>query len=274
MNFKIVAEHLIWTDVGYGNSAAIDLGKKVFMIDSMFNWELAKEWRSKVEEHFDKPVSGLILTHHHADHTFGNQVFSDLPIISSLEIRKITKEFEEEVWENETQEDLDEWEAGGYGVKNLQLTHSNLCFEKKLQIFGERKLELIQADGHTSGSTYLWEPDTRTLIAGDLVFNKEFPYGGDDTCNVVLWQQAIEDLIALEPEIIISGHGPVATVKDLEEINNFFLASIDFVRKKLEEGLTLGEVQKDPHFPEYYSRERVERKNVTIERWVRFFKEK
>lgn len=273
MDFKIVAEHLIWTDVGYGNSSAIDLGQKVFIIDSMFNWELATEWRSNTEQHFSKPVSGLILTHHHADHTFGNQVFSDLPIISSLEIRNITREFEKEVWMKETQEDLDEWKAGGYGVKNLQLTHSNLCFEKKLQIYGERKLEVIQANGHTSGSTYLWEPATKTLIAGDLVFNKQFPYGGDETCNIVTWQKIIENLIALEPEIIISGHGPVATVKDLEEINEFFLKSIDFIRKKLAEGLTLENIEEDPHFPEYYSHDRVERKKVTIERWVEFFKE-
>ncbi len=272
MNFEIVAKHLIWTDVGYGNSAAIDLGNKLFVIDSMFNWELATEWRSIVEQHFNKPVSGLILTHHHADHTFGNQVFSDLPIISSLEIRKITQEFEQEVWMKVTQEDLNEWEAGGYGVKNLQLTHSNLCFEIKLEIYGERKLVLIQADGHTSGSTYLWEPETRTLIAGDLVFNKQFPYGGDETCNVVVWQKVIEDLIALEPEIIISGHGSIAAIKDLEEINDFFLNSIDFIREKLKERLTSEKIEKDPHFPEYYSQDRVERKKVTIEQWVEFFK--
>ena len=57
MEFEIIAEHLIWTDVGYGNSVAIDLGEKVFVIDSMFNWELTKEWRSTVEKHFRKPVS-------------------------------------------------------------------------------------------------------------------------------------------------------------------------------------------------------------------------
>ena len=274
MDFKIVAEHLIWTDVGYGNSAAIDLGKKLFVIDSMFNWELATEWRSIIEQHFSKSVSGLILTHHHADHTFGNQVFSDLPIISSHEIRNFTKEFEKEVWMKETQEDLDEWEAGGYGVKGLQITHSNLCFENRIQIYGKRMLEVIQADGHTGGSTYLWEPETKTLIAGDLVFNKQFPYGGDDTCDPIRWQSVMEKLIALKPKTIISGHGLPASNKDLVEINDFFLKSIDFMRKKLDKGLNFQEIVDDPNFPEYYSQDRAERKSVTIERWVEFFKEK
>ncbi|MFW9778165.1 MAG: MBL fold metallo-hydrolase [Candidatus Heimdallarchaeota archaeon] len=271
MEYKTVNNELIWTDVGYGNSAAIDLGKKVFVIDSMLNWELAAEWRSVVEHHFDKPVSGLILTHHHEDHTFGNQVFSDVPIISSQEIRRQTLLFEKEIWVHESPDDRAEWEAGGYGVKNLVLTHSNVCFEKSLTLYGDKRLDLIEGDGHTMGSTYLWQPESKTLLSGDVVFARQFPYGGDETCNIVRWQQVIEELIALDPEIIISGHGPVATLTDLREINEFFVQSIAFLRNKLDEGLTWEEIAQDPHFPEYYSQDRSERKKVTIERWAAFF---
>lgn len=274
MDFEIVDEYLIWTEEGYGNSAAIDLGGKIIIVDAMFNWELVKEWRKLIEQHFNEPVSGLVLTHHHTDHTFGNQVFSDLPIISSLKIRKIMKHFEQEVWPNETPEDLVEWEAGGYGVKGLQITHANLCFENRIQIYGERMLEVIQADGHTGGSTYLWEPETKTLIAGDLVFNKQFPYGGDDTCDPIIWQTVMERLIDLKPKTIISGHGPPASNKDLVEINDFFLKSNDFIRKKLDESSNFQEIADDPNFPEYYSQDRAERKSVTIERWVEFLRKR
>ncbi|MHA2244104.1 MAG: MBL fold metallo-hydrolase [Candidatus Hodarchaeales archaeon] len=275
MDYEIVDENLIWTEEGYGNSAAINLGGKIIVIDAMFNWELTKEWRKLIEQHFNAPpIAGLVLTHHHADHTFGNQVFSDLPIISSLKIRKIMRHFEQEVWLNKTPKDLAEWEAGGYGVKGLQITHANLCFENKIQLYGERELEVIQADGHTGGSSYLWEPETKTLIAGDLVFNKQFPYGGDDTCNPIIWQTVMKRLIDLKPKTIISGHGPPASNKDLIEINNFFLKGINFIRKKLYEGSNFQEIADDPNFPEYYSQDRAERKRVTIERWVEFFKKK
>ncbi|MFX0014331.1 MAG: MBL fold metallo-hydrolase [Promethearchaeota archaeon] len=272
MNFEKISEHLIWTDVGYGNSIAIDLGGKIFVIDSMLNWELAAEWRKVIEQYFDSYLSGLILTHHHCDHTFGNQVFSDLPIISSFEIRRITTEFEKNIWNVQTPDDLDEWEAGGYGVKDLQLTHSNVCFVNKLYLYGRRTLELIQADGHTSGSTYLWEPETRTLIAGDLIFNKQFPYGGDETCDIMKWQKVIEDLITLEPKIIISGHGPAATTDDLDEINDFFARCIDYMKNKSIDALRVEKIAQDSDFPEYYSHDRLERKKISIERWIEFFK--
>ncbi len=273
MKFNTINDHLIWTDEGFGNSVAIDIGGKIYVIDTMFNWELAHEWRSLVEQHFNEPVSGVIITHHHADHTYGNQVFVDLPIISSLEQRKITERWEKEIWPSFTPEDIEEWEENGYGVKSLQLTHSNICFENTLQLFGERTLNIIRADGHTLGSSYLWEPEEKTLIAGDLIFNKQFPYGGDDTCDIITWQKVIESLIALKPKTIVSGHGPVATIQDLEEINAFFIKSIDFIRSKLEEGLNAQEIHEDPNFPEYYSQDRVERKKFTIERWVEFLKE-
>ena len=64
-----------------------------------------------------------------------------------------------------------------------------------------------------------------------------------------------------------------ASNKDLVEINDFFLKSIDFLREKLDESSNFQEIANDPNFPEYYSQDRAERKSVTIERWVEFFKE-
>ena len=76
-------------------------------------------------------------------------------------------------------------------------------FEKKLLIYGASTLVLIKANGHTEGSTYIWEPETRTLIAGDLVFNQIFPFGADETCEVITWQKVIQELIELNPQTII-----------------------------------------------------------------------
>ena len=38
MKFNVIEDHIIWTDVGYGNSVAINLGEKVYIVDSMVNW--------------------------------------------------------------------------------------------------------------------------------------------------------------------------------------------------------------------------------------------
>ena len=102
MDYRSVGDHIIWTDVGYGNSVAISLGDKVFVVDSMVNWELALAWRKIVEDYFQKEIGGLILTHHHPDHIFGNQVFSDVPIIASQGTKDMMINFQEEYWESFT----------------------------------------------------------------------------------------------------------------------------------------------------------------------------
>ncbi len=273
MKYDIVGDHIIWTNVGFGNSVAIDLGGTVYIVDSMTNWKLAAEWRHIVGEYFKKPIGGLILTHHHPDHVFGNQSFTDVPIIASVDIRTMMNGFKTEYWENIDLEERNEWENEGYGIKEFQFTSPTICFKDKLHLYGPKSLELVQVDGHTSGSTYLWQPDSKTLIAGDLVFNKEGPYGADESCNILTWQKVIESLIDLKPEIIVSGHGPRATIQDLNEINDFFLNCITFIRKKLTEGMTPKEIEVHSDFPDYYYSGRSERKKRSINRWVKFLQE-
>ncbi len=273
MDYQSAGENIIWTGVGYGNSIAINLGEKVFIVDSMLNWELAAEWREMVEEYFQIKVGGLILTHHHPDHVFGNQIFSDVPIIASTGTKDMMKNFQTEYWENVDQAEREDWENGGYGIEGFQFTLPTICFEQTYQLKGPRTLDLIRVDGHTTGSTYLWLADTKILIAGDLVFNREGPFGADESCNIIQWQKAMEELIDLNPDIVISGHGPTATIQDLTEINDFFKASIDFIQDKLVAGFTSEEIETDPKFPDYYYSERKERKTRSIQHWIRFLKE-
>jgi hypothetical protein len=42
MKVEKVNDNLIWIEEGFGNSAAINLGAKVFVIDSMLECNLAK----------------------------------------------------------------------------------------------------------------------------------------------------------------------------------------------------------------------------------------
>ncbi|WAT19230.1 MBL fold metallo-hydrolase [Aurantiacibacter sp. MUD11] len=56
-------------------------------------------------------------------------------------------------------------------------------------------------------STALWVPEIRALLPGDLVFNEVHLWLGEhDEARVAAWAGAIEELAALEPEIVVAGH--------------------------------------------------------------------
>ncbi|MFX0170689.1 MAG: MBL fold metallo-hydrolase [Candidatus Hodarchaeota archaeon] len=276
MNYEEINQYVIWTEEGRGNAVVIDLGNYLIAIDSMIGPEPARQWHDLVEDFFQSQIKGLVLTHHHADHVFGNQVFTDSPIYSRLLLRERMVYSENHYW---TSEEIQAWprspEGQGLGLENLRIRYPMVCFDKQLTFYGdERKLVAKRTDGHTLGSVYTFVPSSKILIASDLIFNQRFPFGGDLSVNPILWYKVLEELISLEPKIIISSHGPLATIEDLFEIRDFIKNGIDIIRKKLKDGLAPEIISKDPDLQNYSTTGREELKEKTFLQWAKFLIQK
>ena len=156
-----------------------------------------------------------------------------------------------------------------YPIPIAHTEYPTVCFDKNIILHGENASSKITClDGHTKGSSILWEPQSRTLIAGDLVFNHQYPYGGDPSTNLPEWIEAIEFLIELNPKITISGHGPPATLEDLREIKNFLSLTNDFINKEIKDGFTSDEIANASNFPDYYGEDREERRKLSLQNWT------
>lgn len=259
MHFEQPVKNVIWSNEGYGNAVAIDTGK-LYFIDAMANVNAMREFRMKVESIFSKKASALLLTHHHGDHIFGNQLFKDLNIISSHKTREILIKWGEEVFKPEI---IKDWE--GYSHQNFNLTLPNLTFHKEIIFHDDYPLKFIRLDGHVEGASMLWDIDNKTVIAGDLIFNHRFPYGADMTSDVVKWRKALNYIINLKPEVTISGHGPPATLEDLTEIHTFLKDVIKYY--KTNKMIKLEEIIKDKNFPEYYGKGNELTRERSIKSW-------
>ena len=267
MKYLQETNNLIWTSSGFGNSIAFNLGNKVILIDSTFNWKIAQKWRKEVEKYFSQKVKLLFVTHHHADHCFGNQIFQDVPIVSSQGTRDRMEFSNREMWSNE--EEMVEWKENGYGIDDLVITYPTYTFLSKMTIYGDDLfIEAKCVDGHTLGSSYLWEPVNKILIAGDLVFNKIYPYGGDSSTDLNVWIKAMSELISLKPNLILSGHGLTAELQDLIEIRNFLQATSSFIEKCLKDGLSPNQISQRTDFPDYYSDDYKERAKYSLQNWA------
>ncbi len=259
MHFEQPSKNVIWTNEGFGNAVAIDTGK-LYFIDSMANRNTMRKFREKVESVFNKKAHALLLTHHHGDHIFGNQLFKDLPIISSHKTREILIDWGKEIF---LPENMKDWE--GYSAEGFELTLPNHTFEKEMTFHDDHPLEFICLDGHVEGATICWDPDHKTIIAGDEIFNRRFPYGADMTSDVIKWRDALSYLIDLNPELVISGHGLPATNEDLREIHDFLK---DVVRYYVtNKDISVKEILNDIEFPEYYNEGREVSREGSIKSW-------
>ncbi len=73
---------------------------------------------------------------------------------------------------------------------------------------GGRRVELIEVGpAHTTGDAIAWLPDARVAFAGDILFNGVTPimWAGP----VGNWIAAIERIEALDPAVVVGGHGPI-----------------------------------------------------------------
>ncbi|HVR96544.1 MAG TPA: MBL fold metallo-hydrolase, partial [Thermoanaerobaculia bacterium] len=72
-----------------------------------------------------------------------------------------------------------------------------------------RTIEILHLGaGHTAGDLVVWLPKERIAISGDLVV-WPVPLVGHPQSRVAEWGATLEKLLALDPKVIVPGHGPV-----------------------------------------------------------------
>ncbi len=90
-------------------------------------------------------------------------------------------------------------------------------------LFGELELQVLHCPGHSAGHVAFFEPTSRIVIAGDLLFQgsigrSDFPGGDHDT----LLRSIAEKLIPLGDDVtVVPGHGPHTTIGQERQTNPF-----------------------------------------------------
>ena len=125
--------------------------------------------------------------------------------------------------------------------------------------------------GHTSGSSVVISPQHKTVFVGDLIFNGQFPYAGDPTCDPDRWILALEEIHALEHEIIIPGHGPTCGQKDLAEYIEALSNLRENVKNALQTGLSVESFIAREMVPEAITSGFERFGEVTLNHWFSFF---
>jgi len=91
--------------------------------------------------------------------------------------------------------------------------------------------KLLHTPGHTPGHVSFWNPQTRVLIAGDafITTNQESAFAvlmqspeihGPPMYYTTDWENArvsVRKLAALEPEVVVTGHGPAMRGPEMRE---------------------------------------------------------
>ena len=193
-------------------NAVIVLGEKgTVVVDTHVTLEDGQAVRQMAEQASgSRPILAVALTHEHFDHIAGNQYF-DCNIISSQACRD---------------EIMASREGLNRRIQGLTVTPPNIAYEGNLLFsLGDLTLEMRHEGGHCKGESSIFIPELSTLIAGDLVFHGRAPFVG--AADFPQWITALTRLYAMDPEIVIPGHGQPGTKNILLEQRTWLESFMD-----------------------------------------------
>ncbi len=159
INKRLYSPQPNWLDDGaYGlgtASYAIVDGDEALVYDTHISLEHAQLIRRHIEELGVTKIR-VVLSHWHADHIAGNEVFADCEIIA---LKLTAKAMEDNRQELETREPI-----------ISPIVGPNRMFETFMTLnVGTRTVELHHFDIHSADGNVLWLEDEKLLLAGDTV---------------------------------------------------------------------------------------------------------
>jgi len=214
---------------GYmSNAGFVVTDAGVIVFDTLGTPELAKNLVAAIARITQQPIRRVIVSHYHADHVYGLQVFkalgaevwahaagqeylgSDEAQQRLLQRREVLKPW---VDENTRLLPADKWLTGD---SNFEM--GGLHFE--LRYLGP---------AHSSEDMAMFVKEDSVLYSGDLVFKGRVPFVGNADSR--LWLQALDKLIAFKPKYMIPGHGAASDtpVADLRLTSDYLV----YVRKAM-----------------------------------------
>lgn len=150
----------------------------------------------------------LTTTHFHPEHAFGAQAFAGAATY-------VCNRAQAEELADKGREYVEMFSGFGPALEELlrdvELVAPHVVYGDEATIdLGGIAVELRHfGTAHTRGDQVAFIPDGRILFTGDLVEERFLPIFPDEDADGPLWLGVLDELEALEPAVVVPGHGAV-----------------------------------------------------------------
>jgi glyoxylase-like metal-dependent hydrolase (beta-lactamase superfamily II) len=188
----------------------------------------------------DKPVRYVINTGGQDHRWFGNDYFSrqGAKIISSEAAAVDHKQrFNDQVLRLTAL-------IGDENFAGTEARYADILFSDSYRLtLGDTSIELFhKGQAHTPGDSYVWIPDSSVVFSGDIVYVDRM-LGIGEQSNSRSWVEVFEAMAALQPDVVIPGHGaPVSLEKAKKDSYDYLVALRERVAAFIDEGGDISEV--------------------------------
>jgi cyclase len=196
------------------------------------------------------PVRLVINTEVHPDHTTGNFVFSPPGLVINHEgaaeaMRKASDPNRAATLAAQSPEMR-------VAAEGYRLVTPHIEYHDKTTVHvGERTFELIHMKNvHSEADTAVWLPSERVLFSASVALpgsiNNIRPF-----VDIRDMLAAMKMLKALNPEVVVPGHGSFGTTKIFDENERYYTLLLERVGAMVRAGKSLDQVKQELRMPEY-----------------------
>jgi cyclase len=229
--------------MGFSNAGLVVGEGASLLVDTLFDLRMTGDLIDAITPIVaDAPLRFAVNTHSNGDHTFGNQLLpEDANIWASSAAAEDFDEYPPEVMaEFQKNGGLDAFDFHG-----IELRPPDKTFAGSVSLdVGGQPVELLEVGpAHTRGDVIVHAVGARVVFAGDILFIGVAPmmWAGP----ITNWIAAIDRICALEPELIVPGHGPVTDLAGARRAQGYLQTAADEAEVRWQRGMSVMEALDD-----------------------------
>ena len=222
---------------GAGGNLGLSVGENgAFLIDDQYA-PLTEKIKKAIADETDKPITFLINTHWHMDHTGGNENFGKGGTIIVAH-NNVRKRMEKGQFMKAFNFDIPPAPDAALPV---------VTFPKSLTFhWNDETIEVVHLpESHTDGDAVIFFKEANVIHTGDIFFNGIYPFIDAGSGGTLKGMLKSIDLILerTSPDTrIIPGHGPLADVSDLKAYKQMLSTVYGRISKLMKEGKSVEEI--------------------------------
>ncbi|MGD8622891.1 MAG: MBL fold metallo-hydrolase [Anaerolineae bacterium] len=247
------------------NAGFVVTQKGVIIIDTLDTPARGRELAAAITARTDRPVRFIVNTHHHYDHTFGNQVFDAAVIAHCRLADELAQAVSRDLAPVAIAARLSTHPEDVWLVEELEVTYPNIVFQDRLVLdMPPKRLILQHLGGHTPDSIVIDLPEEGVLFAGDLVFEGRVPFLRQAHVEEIL--QALREVERRGARTIVPGYGALCDTAYVVRVRDYIEALRDTVADLVSRGWSRTEVLTAKHLPRWWTEDRPELQRANVAR--------